>query len=136
MANTMRRLALLPVMLSFFVMGAVDLVGIASNYLKEDLSLTNFEASLFPMLVFFWFLVCAVPAAALMNRLGRKATLMLALALTAVALLIPCLFEGYAAMLVSFALLGIGNAVMQTALNPLLSFLVRSNKLAASISFG
>lgn len=32
---------LIPVMLCFFAMGFVDLVGIASNYVKVDLNLTD-----------------------------------------------------------------------------------------------
>ena len=32
---------LIPVMLCFFAMGFVDLVGIASNYVKADLDLTD-----------------------------------------------------------------------------------------------
>ena len=63
---------LFPVMLCFFAMGFVDLVGIASNYVKEDLSLTDSEANIFPSLVFFWFLIFSVPTGILMNRIGRK----------------------------------------------------------------
>ena len=63
--------ALLPVMLCFFAMGFVDLVGIASNYVKEDLSLTDAEANIFPSLVFFWFLIFSVPTGILMNRIGK-----------------------------------------------------------------
>lgn len=37
---------LIPVMLVFFTMGFVDLVGIASNYVKLDLGLTDSEANL------------------------------------------------------------------------------------------
>ena len=48
---------LIPVMLAFFAMGFVDLVGIASNYVKADLNLTDSEANIFPSLVFFWFLI-------------------------------------------------------------------------------
>ena len=48
---------LIPVMLCFFAMGFVDLVGIASNYVKEDLGLSDSMANLFPSLVFFWFLI-------------------------------------------------------------------------------
>ena len=47
---------LIPVMLCFFAMGFVDLVGIASNYVKADLGLTDSQANIFPSLVFFWFL--------------------------------------------------------------------------------
>ena len=45
---------LFPVMLCFFAMGFVDLVGIASNYVKADLNLTDSQANIFPSLVFFW----------------------------------------------------------------------------------
>ena len=48
--------ALLPVMLCFFTMGFVDLVGIASNYVQQDLGLTHAQANIMPSLVFFWFL--------------------------------------------------------------------------------
>ena len=49
--NKTSKLALLPVMLCFFCMGFVDLVGIASNYVKEDLALTDSVADIFPSLV-------------------------------------------------------------------------------------
>lgn len=39
-------------------------------------------------------------------------------------------------MLISFSLLGIGNALMQTSLNPLLSNIVSGDKLASSLTFG
>ena len=72
-----RDLTLIPVMLCFFAMGFVDLVGIASNYVKEDLQLTDSVANIFPSLVFFWFLIFSVPTGMLMNKLGRKNTVML-----------------------------------------------------------
>ena len=39
--NKSSKLALLPVVLTFFAMGFVDLVGIASNYVKADLGLSD-----------------------------------------------------------------------------------------------
>ena len=66
------KLAMLPVMLCFFAMGFVDLVGIASNYVKDDLHLTDSTANVFPSLVFFWFLIFSVPTGMLMNKIGRK----------------------------------------------------------------
>ncbi|MDD6750355.1 MAG: MFS transporter, partial [bacterium] len=65
---------MVPIMLTYFTMGFVDLVGIASNYLKVDLGLSDSEANLFPSLVFFWFLIFAVPTGILMSRIGRKKT--------------------------------------------------------------
>ena len=61
---------LIPVMLCFFAMGFVDLVGIASNYVKADLDLTDSQANIFPSLVFFWFLIFSVPTGILMNKIG------------------------------------------------------------------
>lgn len=57
MSEKTSSLKLIPVMLAFFAMGFVDLVGIASNYLKADLGLSDSEANIFPSLVFFWFLI-------------------------------------------------------------------------------
>ena len=123
-------------MLVFFTMGFVDLVGIASNYVKLDLGLTDSEVNIFPSLVFFWFLIFSVPTGMLMNKIGRKKTVMLSLVVTFVSLLIPCFGDGYMVMLVSFSLLGIGNALMQTSLNPLLSNIITEDKLASSLTFG
>ena len=57
MRESKNYMKLIPIMLAFFAMGFVDLVGIASNYVKEDLNLTDSEANIFPSLVFFWFLI-------------------------------------------------------------------------------
>ena len=127
---------LLPMMLCFFAMGFVDLVGIASNYVKADLNLTDSQANIFPSLVFFWFLIFSVPTGMLMNRIGRKKTVLLSLVVTFASLLLPVFGDGYALMLISFSLLGIGNALMQTSLNPLLSNVVSGERLASSLTFG
>ena len=127
---------LIPVMLCFFAMGSVDLVGIASNYVKADLGLSDSQANIFPSLVFFWFLIFSVPTGILMNKIGRKKTVLLSLIVTFVSLLLPIFDDGYEVMLASFSLLGIGNALMQTSLNPLLSNIISGNKLASSLTFG
>lgn len=129
-------LKLIPIMLAFFAMGFVDLVGIASNYVKADLNLTDSEANIFPSLVFFWFLIFSVPTGILMNRIGRKKTVLLSLVVTFFSLLLPIFGDGYLMMLFSFSLLGIGNALMQTSLNPLLSNIISGDKLASSLTFG
>ena len=127
---------LIPVMLCFFAMGFVDLVGIASNYVKADLNLSDSQANIFPSLVFFWFLIFSVPTGILMNRIGRKKTVLLSLVVTFVSLLLPIFGDSYGLMLCSFSLLGIGNALMQTSLNPLLSNIISGDKLASSLTFG
>lgn len=129
-------LKLVPVMLSFFVMGFVDLVGIATNYVKADFQLSDTMANLFPSMVFFWFLVFSVPTGMLMNRIGRRKTVVLSLAVTALALLLPIVSYTFMSMLISFSLLGIGNTLMQVSLNPLLSNIVSGDKLASSLTLG
>ena len=127
---------IIPVMLCFFAMGFVDLVGTASNYVQKDLGLTDSEANLFPSLVFFWFLIFSVPTGMLMNKIGRKKTVLISLVITAVSLIIPIFGDSYAAMLAALSLLGIGNAVMQTSLNPLVTNLISGDKLASTLTFG
>lgn len=131
-----KKLVLIPLMLCFFAMGFVDLVGIASNYVKEDLQLTDSVANIFPSLVFFWFLIFSVPTGILMNKIGRKKTVLLSLIVTLMSLALPILGENFGIMLISFSLLGIGNALMQTSLNPLISTVIKGGHLASTLTFG
>ena len=131
-----KKTAILSVMLCFFCMGFVDLVGIASNYVKEDLQLSDSVANIFPSLVFFWFLIFSVPTGMLMNKIGRKNTVLLSLIVTAFSLLLPLFGENFGIMLVAFSLLGIGNALMQTSLNPLVSTVMGGGNLASTLTFG
>ena len=129
-------LQIIPVMFCFFAMGFVDLVGTASNFVQRDLGLTDSQANLFPSLVFFWFLIFSVPTGMLMNKIGRKNTVLVSLAVTLLSLIFPLFGNGYGLMLVAFSLLGIGNAIMQTSLNPLVSNLISPDKLASTLTFG
>ena len=133
--KTNNKLTLVPVMLCFFAMGFVDMVGIASNYVKEDLNLNDSTANMFPSLVFFWFLLFSVPTGMLMNKIGKKRTVLLSLLVTIVSLVLPLFGESFGLMLVSFSLLGIGNTLMQTSLNPLVSVVIKGN-LASTLTFG
>ena len=123
-------------MLCFFAMGFVDLVGIASNYVKADLALSDSTANMLPSLVFFWFLIFSVPTGMLMNKIGRKNTVLVSLAVTVVSLSLPLFGASFPLMLISFSLLGIGNALMQTSLNPLVQSVIRGGNLASTLTFG
>ena len=131
-----KTLKLIPIMFCFFAMGFVDLVGTASNYVKADLHLSDMSANIFPSLVFFWFLFFSVPTGMLMNKIGRKKTVLLSLIITVVSLLLPIFGESYELMLISFSLLGIGNALMQTSINPLVMTVLQGGNLAATFTFG
>lgn len=129
-------LKLIPVMLAFFAMGFVDLVGIATNYMKKDFALSDTLANLFPSMVFFWFLVFSVPTGMLMNKIGRRKTVLISLGVTFAALILPLTDYSLPVMVVSFCLLGIGNTIMQVSLNPLISNLIKSDKLSSALTFG
>ncbi|MGN0109745.1 MAG: MFS transporter, partial [Bifidobacterium sp.] len=81
--------ALIPVMAAFFVMGFVDLVGTATNYVKPEFNLSDSQVNLFTSMVFFWFLIFSVPTGVLMNKIGRRKTVLISLIVTAVAMLLP-----------------------------------------------
>ena len=134
--RTHSSLILIPVMLSFFVMGFVDLVGVAANHMKVDFELSDTMANLCPAMVFLWFLLFSIPAGILMNYIGRRKTVLLSLFITTVSLLIPLLCYEFVMMLISFSLLGIGNVLLQVSLNPLVSNVVSERHLASSLSFG
>jgi fucose permease len=134
--NNNYKLALFSIMLAFFAMGFVDLVGIATNYVKRDFLLSDTVANLFPSMVFFWFFIFSVPTGMLMNRVGRKNTTLLGLVVTTLALVIPFINYSFVSMLISFSFLGIGNTLLQVAINPLLSNVISGNKLASYFTFG
>lgn len=132
-----------PVMLAFFTMGFVDLVGTSANYVQADFNLSDSQSNLFTTMVFLWFLIFSVPTGVLMNRLGRRQTVLISIVVTAVSLVFPILAYTQPnsvlrlwLMIGSFALLGIGNTVMQVSLNPLLSTLVSNDALASSLTLG
>ena len=137
MQKSNSKLAVLPVMFGFFIMGFVDIVGIATNYVKADFAgMDDKVTSLISLSCFLWFLILSIPTGMLMNRIGRKKTVLLSFAVTAVAMLIPILKYDFVCILVAFAMLGVGNTILQVALNPLVSSVVSSDKLTGTLTLG
>lgn len=127
---------LLPVLFSFFVMGFVDVVGISTSYVKIDFELNDKWANLLPMMVFLWFAICSLPTGLLMDRIGRKRTVLVSAAITAVAMLLPLVNYTFTTVLIAFALLGIGNTILQVSLNPLLINVVHRDKITSMLTLG
>lgn len=133
---------LLPVLFCFFVMGFVDIVGTAVANIKDSLGLSATAAGLLPNFIFIWFLVGSVPAGLAMRRAGRKTMVQAGNLITMVAMLLPLpVIFGHVAPALSvyipvFVLLGIGNTILQVALNPLLTNLVRGGRLASAMTMG
>lgn len=128
--------AVFPVLFGFFVMGFVDVVGIATNYVKEDFSLSDTLANLIPMMVFLWFALFSVPTGILMGRVGRRNTVVIALVITALAMLLPLSFYNFGLILLAFALLGVGNTMLQVALNPMVANVVSAGKITSVLTLG
>lgn len=127
---------IIPVMLAFFTMGFADLVGIATNYVKNDFGLSDTAANSFSVMVFLWFLIFSVPTGILMNKIGRKRTVILSILITLVGLSIPFLVYTNTSMLITFSFLGIGNTLMQVSLNPLLTNIISSKELPSYLTLG
>ena len=127
---------LVPMMLTFFAMGFVDLSGIATNYVKADFGLSDTLANLFTSMVFLWFFLVSIPTGMLMNKIGRHKTVLLSLVITLLAVALPLLGYNLPLMIVSFSLLGLGNAMMQVSINPLLSNIVSKKSLSGAVTFG
>ena len=125
------KFALLPVLFGFFVMGFCDIVGISSDYAREAFGWSHTMAGFVPSMVFIWFLFFSIPVGIKMNVWGRKNTVMLSMLVTLVGMCIPMLQTAWAC-LAGYALLGIGNAILQVSLNPLLNNIVTDQSLLTS----
>lgn len=136
MENRISLKKVLPVISCFFVMGIVDLVGISTNYVKQDFGLKDSIANLLPLSLFLWFAILAVPTSMVMNKLGRKRTVIISMMLTLLAMIVPLIVYNFPIMLFAFALLGIGNTIIQVSLNPLLTNVISSDRLTSSLTMG
>ena len=129
-------LGLIPVLFGFFVMGFVDVVGIASSYVQADLGLTEQMSGIISFVAFLWFLLLSVPTASLMNKIGRKNTVLISMIVTVVGMLIPYVSYTLTTCIIAFAMLGIGNTILQVSLNPLVSNVVSGKALTSTLTGG
>ena len=127
---------LLPVMFGFFIMGFVDIIGMAVNHVKEDFALTDSTVNLISMSCYLWFLVLAIPTGMLMNKIGRKSTVLVSFLCHVVAMSIPLISYSFPMMLLAFTLVGIGNTILQVAMNPLVTDVVSGDKLTGTLTLG
>ena len=125
---------LLPVFLSFVVMGFIDIIGVATGYIKQDFGLTDFIAQFLPMMVLLWFFVLSVPIGVLQDKYGKRNMLNIGMILQAFGLGLPFVHYSFAMMFASFIFLGIGNTVIQVSANPLLQDVSPDEKLASYMS--
>lgn len=125
----------IPVLVAFFVMSFCDLVGIGVDRVKPDFQLSNTMAQLIPSAVFLWFFLLSVPVGILQDRIGKRNMVNIGMIVTTVGLFVPVLFYTFPMVLAGFALLGIGNTIVQVSANPLLVDVVPSNRRSSFLSF-
>ena len=125
---------LLPVFLSFYIMGFVDLVGVATGYIKQDFNLSDSMAQLLPSMVFIWFALVSIPTGIFQDRKGKRKTVTLSMIITGLGLLIPFISYSYATVVIAFVVLGIGNTILQVSANPLLIDISSKESKAANLS--
>ncbi|MCX6335032.1 MAG: MFS transporter [Bacteroidia bacterium] len=124
-----------PVLMAFFVMSFVDLVGIGVDRVSKDMDLSATLAQLIPSAAFLWFFLLSVPVGVLQSRLGKRFMLNIGMGVTALGLLVPFFFYSFEMVLAGFALLGIGNTIVQVSANPLLVDVVPGNRTSSFLSF-
>lgn len=124
-----------PVLMAFFVMSFVDLVGIGVDRVSKDMNLSATLAQLIPSAAFLWFFLLSVPVGVMQSRLGKRFMLNVGMGVTAIGLLVPFFFYSFAMVLTGFALLGIGNTIVQVSANPLLVDVVPGNRTSSFLSF-
>lgn len=130
--------ALLPILFGFFVMGFSDIIGTVMNQVKAECQLSDVTAGFLPSMIFVWFFLISIPTGVLSGRIGRKNTVLASLVVTILAMLVPLAAsaERWWVYAVAFALIGIGNTIIQAALPALMSNVVAPDKLTARISLG
>ena len=133
-----KSLALLPILAGFFVMGFSDIIGTVMNQVKEECSLSDVTAGFLPSMIFIWFFLISIPTGVLCGKIGRKNTVLVSLGVTVLAMLLPLAAnaERFWIYFISFALLGIGNTIIQAALPALMSNVVAPDQLTSRISLG
>jgi len=124
-----------PVLMAFFVMSFVDLVGIGVDRVSKDMDLSATVAQLIPSAAFLWFFILSVPVGVMQSRLGKKNMLNIGMGVTALGLLVPFIFYNFPMVLTGFALLGIGNTIVQVSANPLMVDVVPGNRASSFLSF-
>jgi fucose permease len=126
---------LLPVLMSFIVMSFVDLVGIGVDRVSKDMNLSATLGQLIPSAAFLWFLLLSVPVGIIQSRIGKRQMLNIGMGITALGMLVPYFIYSFGMVLTGFALLGIGNTIVQVSANPLLVDVVPENRVSSYLSF-
>lgn len=127
---------ILPVMFGFLAMGFIDMIGLVTNNVRVDFGMSDGLVNTISLSCYLWFLLLSIPVGMALTRWGRKKMVLLSLAIHVVALLVPYLWYSFTSVLVAFSLIGIGNTILQVAMNPLVTDVVSADRVTSTITFG
>ena len=127
---------ILPVMFGFLAMGFIDMIGLVTNNVRADFNMSDGLVNTISLSCYLWFLLLSIPVGMALTKWGRKKMVLLSLAIHVLALMLPYLYYGFASVLVAFSLIGIGNTILQVAMNPLVTDVVNSDRVTSTITFG
>ena len=122
----------IPVLAAFFVMGFCDIVGISSDYMQTSFGWSSTMTGFVPSMVFIWFLFLGIPVGNKMNKWGRKNTVLISMLVTIVGMFLPLIVYSSVTCIIAYVLLGIGNAILQISLNPLLNNVIQDQRMLTS----
>ncbi len=127
---------ILPVMFGFLAMGFIDMIGLVTSNVRADFDMSDGLVNTISLSCYLWFLLLSIPVGMALTRWGRKKMVLLSLAIHVVALLLPYVSYSFASVLVAFSLIGIGNTILQVAMNPLVTDVVNADRVTSTITFG
>lgn len=127
---------ILPVMFGFLAMGFIDMIGLVTNNVRVDFGMSDGLVNTISLSCYLWFLLLSIPVGMALTRWGRKNMVLLSLAIHLFALMLPYLWYSFAGVLIAFSLIGIGNTILQVAMNPLVTDVVEADRVTSTITFG
>lgn len=129
-------MGLISVMLAFFAMGIIDIIGIASNYIKNDFALSDTTIGTFSFILFTSFLVLSIPTSALMNKIGQRKTVIVSIIIMCMALSMICFYYNMVGVALFYVLLGVGITMIQVGFSPLIASIVDKKYLSTTLTLG
>jgi len=127
---------ILPVMFGFLAMGFIDMIGLVTNNVRADFAMSDSLVNTISLSCYLWFLLLSIPVGMALSRWGRKKMVLLSLGIHVLAMLLPYLSYSFVNVLLAFSLIGIGNTILQVAMNPLVTDVVNSDRVTSTITFG
>lgn len=131
-----RKSVILPVMFGFLAMGFIDMIGLITNNVRADFNMSDTLVNTISLSCYLWFLLLSIPVGMSLTKWGRKKMVLCSLAIHVVAMMLPYLNYSFVSVLIAFSLIGIGNTILQVAMNPLVTDVVAAEKVTSTITFG